>query len=284
MTTERPIKKYLPVIITAIVLYSLFAALTMFVASGATGAVDSAIEQTVYGWRSPGLNTLLEAITYCGNTASIITLTLVLLALPQTRIRYGLPVFIADVLTTALKVVVKNLIARPRPDAIYFLVPESGYSFPSGHSITSIAVYGMLAWLIWYYHKTDTAGAKRLAESPLAATAEAAAAAKMPAKKRALMILCAFLSVAIGLSRIYVGVHHPTDVLGGFLAGIATALLVLMAVVQTINSGVRMKVPFTALGDAADTAASANAAENAAVAALADDTATDPAAPEEDAE
>ena len=278
MTTERPIKKYLPVIITAIVLYSLFAALTMFVASGATGAVDSAIEQTVYGWRSPGLNTLLEAITYCGNTASIITLTLVLLALPQTRIRYGLPVFIADVLTTALKVVVKNLIARPRPDAIYFLVPESGYSFPSGHSITSIAVYGMLAWLIWYYHKTDAAvGTHGLG-------AEAAAAAKMPAKKRALMILCAFLSVAIGLSRIYVGVHHPTDVLGGFLAGIATALLVLMAVVQTINSGVRMKVPFTALGDAADTATSANAAENAAAVALADDTATDPAAPEEDAE
>ena len=259
-------------------LYSLFAALTMFVASGATGAVDSAIEQTVYGWRSPGLNTLLEAITYCGNTASIITLTLVLLALPQTRIRYGLPVFIADVLTTALKVVVKNLIARPRPDAIYFLVPESGYSFPSGHSITSIAVYGMLAWLIWYYHKTDAAvGTHGLG-------AEAAAAAKMPAKKRALMILCAFLSVAIGLSRIYVGVHHPTDVLGGFLAGIATALLVLMAVVQTINSGVRMKVPLTALGDAADTAASANAAENAAAVALADDKATDPAAPEEDAE
>ncbi len=278
MTTERPIKKYLPIIIVAIVLYSLFAALTMFVASGATGAVDSAIEQTVYGWRSPGLNTLLEAITYCGNTASIITLTLVLLALPQTRIRYGLPVFIADVLTTAIKVVVKNLIARPRPDAIYFLVPESGYSFPSGHSITSIAVYGMLAWLIWYYHKTDAAvGTHGLG-------AEAAAAAKMPAKKRALMILCAFLSVAIGLSRIYVGVHHPTDVLGGFLAGIATALLVLMAVVQTINSGVRMKVPLTALGDAADTAAAANAAENAAAVALADDTATEPAAPEEDAE
>ena len=278
MTTERPVKKYIPVIITAVVLYSLFAALTMFVASGATGAVDSAIEQTVYGWRSPGLNTLLEAITYCGNTASIITLTLVLLALPQTRIRYGLPVFIADVLTTAIKVVVKNLIARPRPDAIYFLVPESGYSFPSGHSITSIAVYGMLAWLIWYYHKTDAAvGTHGLG-------AEAAAAAKMPAKKRALMILCAFLSVAIGLSRIYVGVHHPTDVLGGFLAGIATALLVLMAVVQTINSGVRMKVPLTASGDAADTATSANAAENAAAVALADDTATDPAAPEEDAE
>ncbi len=277
MTTERPIKKYLPIIIVAIVLYSLFAALTMFVASGATGAVDSAIEQTVYGWRSPGLNTLLEAITYCGNTASIITLTLVLLALPQTRIRYGLPVFIADVLTTAIKVVVKNLIARPRPDAIYFLVPESGYSFPSGHSITSIAVYGMLAWLIWYYHKTDAeVGSHGLG-------AEAAAAAKMPAKKRALMILCAFLSVAIGLSRIYVGVHHPTDVLGGFLAGIATALLVLMAVVQTINSGVRMKVPLTA-SDAAETDAAENAAENAAAVAPADDTATDPAAPEEDAE
>ena len=50
-------------------------------------------------------------------------------------------------------------------------------------------------------------------------------------------LLCAFLAVAIGLSRIYEGVHHPTDILGGWLAGTATGLLIGMAVVQMVNSG-----------------------------------------------
>ena len=160
--TQRPFKKYLPVILVAFVLYTLFAGLTLFVAGGATGEADFAIEQTVYGWRSPGLNTLIETITYCGNTASIITLILLLLALPKTRVPYGLPVFAAGVLTTVIKVIVKTAVARPRPDAVYFLVQETGYSYPSGHSITSVAVYGILAWLLWYYHKPAVQAALHL--------------------------------------------------------------------------------------------------------------------------
>ena len=236
--TQRPYKKYLPVILVAFVLYTLFAGLTLFVAGGATGEADFAIEQTVYGWRSPGLNTLIETITYCGNTASIITLILLLLALPKTRVPYGLPVFAAGVLTTVIKVIVKTAVARPRPDAVYFLVQESGYSYPSGHSITSVAVYGILAWLLWYYHKPAVQAALHLP----GAAANAGGAAGMSGRDRALMILCAFLAFAIGLSRIYVGVHHPTDVLGGWLAGIATALLILAAVVHMVNTGVTAKL------------------------------------------
>lgn len=236
--TQRPYKKYLPVILVAFVLYTLFAGLTLFVAGGATGEADFAIEQTVYGWRSPGLNTLIETITYCGNTASIITLILLLLALPKTRVKYGLPVFAAGVLTTVIKVIVKTAVARPRPDAVYFLVQETGYSYPSGHSITSAAVYGILAWLLWYYHKPAVQAALHLP----GAAANAGGAAGMSGRDRALMILCAFLAFAIGLSRIYVGVHHPTDVLGGWLAGIATALLILAAVVHMVNTGVTAKL------------------------------------------
>lgn len=236
--TQRPYKKYFPVILVAFVLYTLFAGLSLFVAGGATGEADFAIEQTVYGWRSPGLNTLIETITYCGNTASIITLILLLLALPKTRVPYGLPVFAAGILTTVIKVIVKTAVARPRPDAVYFLVQETGYSYPSGHSITSVAVYGILAWLLWYYHKPAVQAALHLP----GAAANAGGAAGMSGRDRALMILCAFLAFAIGLSRIYVGVHHPTDVLGGWLAGIATALLILAAVVHMVNTGVTAKL------------------------------------------
>ena len=72
--------------------------------------------------------------------------------------------------------------------------------------------------------------------------ANAGGAAGMSGRDRALMILCAFLAFAIGLSRINVGVHHPTDVLGGWFAGIATALLILAAVVHMVNTGVTAKL------------------------------------------
>lgn len=248
---QRPYKKYLPAVIAAVILYALFAFLTMRVANGATDAFDFQLEQTVYSWRSPGLNTLVETITYCGNTATIIVLTLLLLAYPKTRLRYGLPVLAADILTTIIKVIVKNAVERPRPDQIYFLIEQDGFSYPSGHAITSIAVYGILAWLIWFYHH------KNFAASPSGRALAAAGAtgpngtpaptANMPAltmtgKHWAAFIITACLSVCIGLSRIYVGVHHPTDILGGFLAGSATAVLILAAVHQMIMSGAAAKL------------------------------------------
>lgn len=244
MENQNTMKKYLPAVIAAVILYTLFSALTFFVAGGACDAFDQGIEQAVYGLRAPGLNTLIEAITYCGNTSTIIVVTLLLLAYPKTRLRYGLPVFAVAVLTTVLKVIVKNAVERPRPDQIYFLIEQGGFSYPSGHSITSLAVYGLIAWLIWHYHKKASValqqggGMSGTAASAEAGTAASAAgAAPMSGTEKALLILAAFLAVAIGLSRIYVGVHHPTDILGGFLAGAATAILVGTAVVYMENSG-----------------------------------------------
>ena len=232
MQTDHSYKKYLPVIITAGVLYTLFVVLSFQTAGGMYDAFDRQIEQIVYSWRTPPLNTVVELITTCGNTASIICLILLLLTLPKTRYRYGVPVFTAAVLTTLIKVVVKETVERPRPDEIYRLIEETGWSFPSGHTITSIAVYGLLAWLIWYYHKRETVHA-------LPGETAGAEAAPMRTlwRKPVVALLCAFLAVAIGLSRIYVGVHHPTDILGGWLAGTATGLLIGMAVVQMVNSG-----------------------------------------------
>ncbi|MCR5135405.1 MAG: phosphatase PAP2 family protein [Clostridiales bacterium] len=232
MQREHTYKKYLPVIITAAVLYTLFVILSFQTAGGVYDAFDRQLEQIVYSWRTPALNTFVELITTCGNTASIICLILLLLALPKTRYRYGLPVFTAAILTTLIKAVVKETVERPRPDEIYRLIEETGWSFPSGHTITSIAVYGLLAWLIWYYHKRDTMHAL-----PNGAAGAEAAPMRTLWRKPVVALLCAFLAVAIGLSRIYVGVHHPTDVLGGWLAGVATGLLIGMAVVQMVNSG-----------------------------------------------
>ena len=93
----------------------------------------------------------------------------------------------------------KVIIARPRPD-INRLVDETGYSFPSGHAITSMVFYGYLIYLIYKYVDNRKI--------------------KIP-----LMIFLILLIPIIGLSRIYLGVHYTSDVLGGFLLGTVYLIL-----------------------------------------------------------
>ena len=90
----------------------------------------------------------------------------------------------------ALNVVLKQIVQRPRPDG-FRLIAESGYSFPSGHSMVSMAFFGLLVWMVWTYEKDKTMR----------------------------LVWCTLFSlviVMVGVSRIYLGVHYASDVLAGF--------------------------------------------------------------------
>lgn len=93
----------------------------------------------------------------------------------------------------------KNIVARPRPEG-FRLVEESGYSFPSGHSMVSMAFYGFFVYLIF----------KKV---------------KNPYLKWSSMIVISFIITAIGLSRIYLGVHYASDVIAGFCISISYLIL-----------------------------------------------------------
>ena len=121
----------------------------------------------------------------------IITLLILVLAIKNKKIKISLVINLLGI--TIINNLIKVIIARPRPE-INKLVTETGYSFPSGHSITSMVFYGYLVYLTYKYINN-----KKI---------------KIP-----LIIFLILLIPTIGLSRIYLGVHYASDVLCGFLLG-----------------------------------------------------------------
>ena len=98
-------------------------------------------------------------------------------------------------ITIILLVVLKNVVQRPRPNE-FRLITETGYSFPSGHSMVSMAFYGFLIYLIYKLVKNSKI-------------------------KWTLIISLSIIICTIGISRIYLGVHYASDVLAGFTISIS---------------------------------------------------------------
>ena len=105
---------------------------------------------------------------------------------------------------TLLNQLLKRIVQRPRPTE-FRIVEESGYSFPSGHSMVSMAFYGYLIYLIYKHVKN-----KYL--------------------KWISIILLSILICSIGICRIYLGVHYTSDVLGGFFISISYLIIYISAV------------------------------------------------------
>ena len=97
-----------------------------------------------------------------------------------------------------LNKVIKYLVARPRPANM--LIEKDGYSFPSGHSMLSIGVYGFLIYLICKSNLSKSL-------------------------KRCLTIVLSLIIFIVGITRLYLGVHYPSDVLGGYLLSFAYLLV-----------------------------------------------------------
>lgn len=143
-----------------------------------------------------GLTPILKAITELGGVAFTV-LAGVLIFMFCKKNRWFITIDLVGV--TLVNQVIKHIIRRPRPNVLR-LVEESGYSFPSGHSMVSMAFYGIIIYLVY----------KNVSNKHL---------------KWILIILLSLLILSIGFSRIYVGVHYFTDVAGGFLLGLAYLII-----------------------------------------------------------
>ncbi len=140
--------------------------------------------------------TALGSATVLGLTVLAITGYLVLQGLYRT----GLFIFVATVGGWLLNSVLKQIFARARPDIVPHLREVSTLSFPSGHALTSAAVYLTLGALLM-----------RIATGRLT--------------KYYCIGVAMFVTFLVGCSRVLLGVHYPTDVLGGWLIGLSWALM-----------------------------------------------------------
>ncbi len=141
---------------------------------------------------------IAKFITNFGGAIFVISLTTILFFVIKDK-KIGISIITNLGIVTILNQIIKFIMQRPRPTE-FKIIEETGYSFPSGHSMVSLAFYGYLIYLIYKYINN-----KHL--------------------KRTLIIILSVLICIIGVSRIYLGVHYTSDVLGGFLISFAYLII-----------------------------------------------------------
>ena len=174
------------------------------VAEGETVAFDNAVREWVHSFASVSVTRFFIGVTFLGSTAMVVMLgTLSVLAFLVIKDR-GAAAVLAIIVAGegVLSVLIKDYYARSRPEPYFGYSLPASYSFPSGHSFASFCLYITLAWLI----------SRRL---------------KSAAAAIALWTAAILIVLLVGLSRIYLGVHYPTDVLAGYLAAALWSSLIL---------------------------------------------------------
>jgi membrane-associated phospholipid phosphatase len=181
----------------------------------------------VTGWmvahRAEWLTSILRVITWLGSTAVIIPLGVIVGGFFVLRRRRWQPLaLLAAAVAGAVGLydIVKPLIGRPRPTSAIWIGHFSGAAFPSGHAAQSVALYAMLAIVL---------GAGRSASA-----------------KTMLWSVAALVALVVGGSRIYLGAHWLTDVLGGYALGacwVAAVVIVMLAISSRRTGGAELAVP-----------------------------------------
>ncbi|MGY3767143.1 phosphatase PAP2 family protein [Vagococcus vulneris] len=159
--------------------------------------IDQPIIQIVRGTITPDKTRFFKAMTFFGNTPTIVILTILsflsLYKWKNKTMAFWL-LLNSAIIQGIGNVALKAVFNRPRP-AVEHLVYASSTSFPSGHSMGSMLFYGTIILLL----------------------------PRLVAKKSiriCLQFVLAAIILLVGTSRIYLGVHYPTDVIGGFLVGL----------------------------------------------------------------
>jgi undecaprenyl-diphosphatase len=179
-----------------------FVRITRELIEGDAGAMDSAILHAVAKMRTPWVTSAAVDVTALGSITLVVlfsAFTLVVLLVLRDRMG-ALQLLAASVGAAVLTIVTKDIIERNRPVEVQQLIVVSGFSYPSGHSLSTTALYLTIAIIACGYVQHSGARA-------------------------AIFVAVSAVLIMIGASRVYLGVHYATDVVSGISLGAAWALL-----------------------------------------------------------
>jgi len=193
----------LPYVITVIIALvvvvggiNLFVELTETLKTEMLATYDTAITDYVISFRSPRLTAYFKFITNVGDIYGyliVLTAFLLISILVYKRYKYVAQATLVLALATVSNMMLKRFVDRARP-GIEHLVSVETLSYPSGHAMSAMAFYGFLIFLVSKFNIKKSI-------------------------KYVLIALLIILILSIGISRIYLGVHFPSDIAGGFIAG-----------------------------------------------------------------
>lgn len=191
----------------AILATIVFALLGDAVLGGRTDDLDLDIALAIHEHGRPSLDLVMIAITHVGSWPSLFVLVVaVSFWLLRHGDRWTPAILVASALVAQLaNVVLKHMFARPRPTLFEVIPLPASFSFPSGHAMSATVLLGSVAAVLIALH---------------------------PARRVPILVVTAVLVFAIGLSRVYLGVHWPSDVIAGFAAGVP----LLVAAVQLLHA------------------------------------------------
>ena len=178
---------------SAVLALLVFAWLGNEMLEGDTQHFDQVVREWVHRYASPGMTRAMTAISLLGYNILIVELVIALAVFAKLKWRRAaLWLTVAMAGSLVLDLTLKYVYHRTRPTAYFGMAPHS-YSFPSGHAMCSFCFYGVLAGLL-------------------------SARTKPLVWRLLIWFAAAALVITIGLSRIYLGVHYPSDVVAGYLA------------------------------------------------------------------
>ena len=175
----------------------IFIILMISVIFGWTEGFDSFVYESIISFRCEFLDNFFKFITDLGDKLFIVGLVVGVVLVLRNSVGCLYATLAIDTVITNF--IFKQLIRRDRPDVLK-LIKQGGFSFPSGHSMISMSMYGMLIYFCY----------------------------KKIKNKYIKWIICSLLGIlilSIGLSRVYLGVHYISDVLGGFILSFIMVVL-----------------------------------------------------------
>lgn len=167
----------------------IFVWLAYEVVSGQTVAFDNSIREAVHLFATPVLTRVMLTLTFIGTTGfiALVGAPFIWWLIKNKHLRDAIWLIAVQIGANLLLQILQFAFHRARPEPFFGLAKPDSYSFPSGHALLSTVFYLSLAILM--------------------------------TRNVAIRIATALLALLIGLSRVYLGVHYPTDVLAGFAAG-----------------------------------------------------------------